>query len=99
MCCVSVFIYCLGCFVTICERSLSAADACPICNACRISAGRALIETAPPSPFAIHRLDDQIAVGIDADIGGDLEGAAGDGLGVEIGIGERAGGGEGVIAA
>src|SRR5262245_53331294 len=46
-----------------------------------------------------QRFDRHAAVGIDADVGGDRQGLAYDGFGVEIAVDERAGGGQRIIAA
>src|ERR1700712_2537567 len=46
-----------------------------------------------------QRLDGHIAIGIDADVGGDIERAAHDGLGVLVGVDQGARGRQGVIAA
>ena len=45
------------------------------------------------------RFDDEAGIGVDADFGGDLHRPAGDLLGVHVGVHQRAGGGERVIAA
>src|ERR1700738_876192 len=46
-----------------------------------------------------QRLDGHIAIGVDADVGGDIERAADDGLGILVGVDQRARGRQRVIAA
>src|SRR6266700_2746754 len=52
-----------------------------------------------PRASALQRLDGDVAVGVDADVGRDVERAAHDRLGVERPVDQRAGGGERVVAA
>src|SRR5262249_13476857 len=53
----------------------------------------------PPAPSGLQGFDRDVAVGGDADVGGDVERAAHDGLGVERSVDQRAGGRERVVAA
>ena len=60
---------------------------------------RAKLVHASHEASGLQRLDGDVAVGVDANVGGDVERLAHDRLGVERPVGERAGGGERVVAA